>query len=157
MRLGLLVVILFVALYVGVTAVGANKHSSEKPPSSDNRPALPSSLSLDWSLVPNYLKVQPSEVTVTGTQAGPRAVTMFPLVTSVLQVSPSTKRYRMMQLQLESGAQVALSYPPAMGPIPSKPPDPLSPDKPKQTIVLPQAGGQVTLTCSGLSSCAVSY
>lgn len=155
--MGLLVVVLFVAIYVGVTAVGANRHSSEKDPSPNNRPALPSSLNLDWSLVPTYLKVQPSEVITTGSQAGPRAVSIAPLGAAAFQIRPSTKPYRMMQLQLGAGSSVALSYPPAMGPAPSQSPDPLSPDKPKQTIVLPQSGGQVSLTCSGLSSCVVSY
>ena len=153
-RVALIVLVVFVALYVAVTAMGAQRHSTERTPSINDRP---SSLSLNWSLVPGFLKVQPKDVVIFGTIAGPRAVAIAPSGTAAFRIRASTQQYRVMQLRLGPGFPVALAYPPLGGVAPSQTPEPLSPQKPRQTLVLPQSGGDVSLTCFGPGSCVVSY
>jgi hypothetical protein len=158
MRAWTIVLVAFVILFVAVIAGGAHRHAGEPAPSASSRPQLPMSFDAVWPLVPAFLKVQPAEVTVLGTTPGPNLVSIPAFATAYLQVRASAQQYRMMRLQLASSPYgVALSYPPISNPAPSQTPEPLSPSNPRQSFVLPKAGGLVTLRCAGPAPCVVSY
>jgi len=157
MRVWVIVLVAFVILFVAVTATGAGRHASEGPPNANNRQQPLASITDYWPIVPAILKVQVGEVTLLGTSIGPRRIGIAPGMTANLRVSPSSQQYRMMQLELAPAVySVTLSYPSVVNPPPSPPPDPPSPSQPKQILVLPQAGGLVSLTCSGPGPCDVS-
>jgi hypothetical protein len=158
MRVWTIVLVAFVILFVVVIATGAYRHAGEPAPTASNRQQLPMSFDGVWPLVPAFLKVQPSEVTVLGTTAGPNLVSIPAFATAYLQVRASSQQYRMMRLQLASSPYaVALNYPPISNPAPSQTPEPLSASSPHQSFVLPKAGGLVTLRCVGPGPCVVSY
>ena len=158
MRVWTIVLVAFVILFVAVIATGAHRHAGEPAPSASNRQQLPISFDGVWPMVPAFLKVQPADVTVLGTMAGPNLVSIPAFATASLQIRPSAQQYRMMRLQLASSPySVALNYPPISNPAPSQTPEPLSPSNPHQSFVLPKAGGLVTLQCAGPVPCVVSY
>lgn len=157
MRWALVVLVVFVVLYACVATVGARRHSSEQTPAANNRPQLPSSLNVNWGLFPDFLKVQVADVSIVGTATGPRSVAIAPYGTAFFKVLPSSLQYRMMRVSLDGGSSVAPLYPAITSPAPSQTPDPLTAGAATQTVVLPQAGGMVSLRCLGPGSCAVSY
>jgi hypothetical protein len=158
MRVWTIVLVAFVILFAAVIATGAYRHAGEPAPSPSNRQQLPMSFDGVWPLVPAFLKVQPGEVSVLGTAAGPNLVSIPAFATAYLQIRASTQPYRMMRLDIGSSPYaVALSYPPILNPAPSRTPEPLSPSNPHQSFVLPKAGGLITLRCAGPGPCVVSY
>jgi hypothetical protein len=157
-RVWTIVLVAFVILFVAVIATGAHRHAGEKPPSASNRQQLPMSFDAVWPVVPAFLKVQPSDITVVGGSAGQNFVQIAAFATAYLQIRPSSQQYRMMRLDIgASPYTVALNYPAISNPPPAQGPDPLSPSNPRQSFVLPKAGGLVSLRCFGPAPCVVSY
>ena len=156
MRVALLVLVAFVVVYVGATAWSVQHHASEPAPDHATRPSTPS-LASSWWLVPPFLKVTTSDLSV-----GSSTVDLPPGTSLAVGVRAATqwyqpKRLLLLTLQNPAFSNVALSYPPIAQPqSASAAPDPLSASQPSQVIVLPQSGGIVTLTCTGTFACQVA-
>lgn len=155
MRVVLVVLAAFVVVYVGATVWSVHHHASE--PSADHapRPSVPSLVTF-WWLVPAFLKVTPSDLSVgTSLIALPAGGSLAVGVRGATQWY-QPKRLLLLELQDPSVASVALSYPPIAPPQTAGAPDPLSASQPQQVIVLPQSGGFVTLTCTSALPCELS-
>lgn len=167
MRVAVVVLVAFVALYVAVTVVGLRRHANEPSATPPTRPSLPSSLGDAWRFAPPFLKAGTSDVSILGRTLLSPTFVVPPGVRTTLRVQAATQWYqprRLLRLvYLDANAfptsSVALSYPPIAPPPVTDPPatpDPLTFKSPRQVIVLPQSGGSVELTCFSLSVCTIS-
>lgn len=161
MRAAIIVLAAFALIFIAVSAWGLRSPAPDRS-TTPARPALPASFSSAWSVTPAFLKSSRAELRIDGLPLpATEEVTLAPGRVYALSVRGAgawyqTKRMVRVVLGNPQFASLALAYPPIAPPSNASSEDALNASNPAETIVLPQTGGIVRLSCSGPYPCAVS-